>query len=177
MTALIALLLALPGWEGKVHFQHNPPRKSGGSDGAVHFAAGRVRLEEPTPIGLTVILWDGKKLRLLFPEKKTYVELPPKDAPMATAPPLSLEGLYNAGSEVIDGRPCTIWQYKRGQVTQRLWVPDDPPPKRKKNFFLFLREATISPRGATEADVSDVRFRDQPAALFRVPKGYKLTSR
>ncbi|HUJ27151.1 MAG TPA: hypothetical protein VLW85_14090 [Myxococcales bacterium] len=175
MVPIIAMLLALSGWEGKVHFQHNPPRKSGGSEGAIHFAAGRVRLEEPTPIGLTVILWDGRRLVLLFPAKKTWVELPPKDAPMTTAPPLSLAGLYNSGTEVIDGKPCTIWQQKRQGVTQRVWVPDPPP--RKKNFFLFLREVTISPRGATEADVSDVRFKDQPASLFRVPKGYQLTSR
>jgi len=174
MTLIAALVLALAGWEGKVHFQHNPPRKSGGSEGAIHFAQGRVRLEEPTPIGLTVILWDGRHLRLLFPEKRTYLELPPADAPMATAPPLSLKGLYNSGSETVDGQPCTIWQYKRGQVTQRLWVPE---ASAKKKLFFFLREATISPRGATEADVSDVRFKDQPASLFRVPKDYKLTSR
>ena len=73
MALICALLLALPGWEGKVRFQHNPPRKSGGSEGSIHVAAGRVRLEEPTPIGLTVILWDGRDLRLLFPEKKTFL--------------------------------------------------------------------------------------------------------
>lgn len=175
MALICAVLLALSGWEGKVHFQHNPPRKSGGSDGAVHFAQGRVRLEEPTPIGLTVILWDGRHLRLLFPEKKTYLELPPAEAPLSTAPPLSLEGLDRAGAESIDGKACAIWQEKRPGVTQRVWIPDPPP--RKKNFFLFLREVTVTARGATEADVSDVRFRDQPAALFRVPKDYRLTSR
>ena len=95
---------------------------------------------------------------------------------MTTAPPLTLKGLYNAGSETIDGQACTVWQYKRGQVTQRVWVPDRAPPG-KKNLFFFLREATIGPHGATEADVSDVRFKDQPASLFRVPKDYKLTSR
>src|SRR2546423_833192 len=87
MHLIFALLLAASGWEGKVHFQHDPPRKSGASDGTIHFAAGRVRLEEPTPIGLTVILWDGKRLRLLFPERRTYLELPPRQAALATAPP------------------------------------------------------------------------------------------
>src|SRR2546430_5861536 len=191
MALIAALLLALSGWEGKVHFQHNPPRKSGGSEGAIHFAPGRVRLEEPTPIGLTVILWDGRKLRLLFPEKHTYLELPKEQAPMTTAPPLTVKGLYNGGSATIDGQPCTIWQYKRGQVTQRVWVPDasnappsglrpspaKPAPPAKKKLFFFLREVTLGPRGATEADVSDVRFKDQPASLFSVPKDYTLTSR
>jgi hypothetical protein len=189
MHLLLALLLALPGWEGKVHFQHNPPRKSGGSEGAIHFAPGRVRLEEPTPLGLTVILWDGRSLRILFPERKAYLELPPEQAPLATAPPLGLEGMQKTGDESLDGQSCAIWEHK-ADVTQRVWVPspEEPAmpatggarraehPKAKKLFF-FLRAVTVTPRGATEAEVSEVRFRDQPAALFRVPKDYRLTSR
>ena len=173
MPLLIALLLAVPGWEGAIHFTHNPPRKSGGSEGAIHFAAGRVRVEEPTPWGLTVILWDGEKLRLLFPARKTFLELPPEQAPLATAPPLSLRGMSQSGTETVNGEACAIYE-KKGPVTQRLWVPESAA---KKKLFFFLREATISARGATLADVSGIRFADQPDSLFRVPKGYRLTSR
>ncbi len=169
MALLIALLLAAPGWEGKVHFQHNPPRKSGGSEGAIHYSQGRVRLEEPTPLGLVVILWNGKSLRLLFPERKTYREFPGEQAALATAPPVSLRKMRKIGREEIDGRACTIWEHKGPDITQRLWVPDAA----QKKLFFFLREVTVTPRGATEADISDVRFADQPDALFRVPKGYR----
>ena len=174
MAPLIALLLAAPGWEGKVHFQHNPPRKSGGSEGAIHFSRGRVRLEEPTPQGLMVILWDGWSLRILFPERKKYLRLSRELAAQATAPPLNLRKMRKIGREVVDGRPCTIWERKGPDITQRLWVPDEAA---KKKLFFFLREVTVTPRGATEADVSDVSFADQPASLFRVPKDYRLTSR
>jgi hypothetical protein len=173
MALIAALLLALPGWEGKVHFQHNPPRKSGGSDGSIHFVQGRVRLEEPTPIGLTVVLWDGRRLLLLFPEKRTFVELPPVQAAMATAPPLSLRDMRKTGSETLAGQVCDIYE-RKAEVIQRLWVPAGAE---KKKLFFFLREVTRTPRGATQADVSEVRFVDQPASLFQVPKDYQLTSR
>ena len=163
------LIAASLGWEGKVHFTHNPPRKSGGSEGAIHFAPGRVRLEEPTPAGLAVVIWDGKKLVLLFPEKKTFMEMPAAQAALSTAPPLDLGGMTEAGRESIDGQECTIYERKGADVTQRLWVPADA---KKKKLFFFLREATITPRGATRADVSDVRFRAQPDALFQVPRDF-----
>jgi hypothetical protein len=173
MSLLLALLLALSGWEAKVHFQHNPPRKSGGSEGTIHFAPGHVRLEEPTPVGLTVILWDGKSLRVLFPGRKTYLKLPPGQAPLATAPPLDLREMKQVGEESVGGQACEIWE-RKGDVTQRVWVPSGGA---KKKLFFFLRLATLTPRGATEADVSEAAVRDQPASLFRVPKDYRITSR
>ena len=131
-----------------------------------------MRLEEPTPIGLTVILWDGKRLRLLFPERRTYLELPPRQAALATAPPLNLYKMSKTGTEVIEGRTCTVYE-RKGEVTQRLWVPEDSPTPQKKKLFFFLREVTQTPRGATRADVTDVRFADQPDSLFQVPAGYR----
>src|SRR5256885_9175956 len=157
------LVAASLGWEGKVHFTHNPPRKSGGSNGEIHFAPGRVRLEEPTPAGMAALIWDGKKLVLLFPEKKTFLEMPPAQAALATAPPLSLDGMTEAGRETIEGQECAIYERKSGGVTQRLWVPD---AAKKKKLFFFLREATITPRGATRADVTGARLGPQPPALF-----------
>src|SRR5713226_2904788 len=81
------------GWEGKVHFTHDPPRKSGGADGAIHVSGARVRIEEPTPVGLTVILSADRKLRLLFPERKQFMEVDATEAALATVPPLSFAGL------------------------------------------------------------------------------------
>ena len=168
MPLLALLIAASAGWEGKVHFTHDPPRKSGGSEGAIHVSGGRVRIEEPTPAGLAVVIWDGKKLSLLFPDKRTWMELPAAQAAMATVPPLDLRGMTRAGTETIDGEPCTIWE-RKGEVTQRLWVPDAAA---KKKLFFFLREATVTPRGATRADVSGIRFLAQPGPLFAVPRGY-----
>lgn len=164
------LIAASLAWEGKVHFAHNPPRKSGGLDGSIHFTPGKVRVDEPTPAGPAAVIWDGKKVLLLLTEQKTFLELPPDQAAMATAPPLSLDGMEESGREIIDGTACTIYQRKTGNVTQRLWVPDEA---KKKKLFFFLREATITPRGATRADVTDIRFRAQPETLFRVPGDYK----
>ncbi len=170
---LIALLIALSGWEGKVHFTHDPPRKSGGSEGAIHVAGGRVRIEEPTPMGATVILAAGGKVRLLFPERKQFMEVDPSQSALATVPPLSLEGMQQVGEERIDGRDCAIWERtvetRMGKIRQRLWVPQEAA---KKKLFFFLRQATVTPRGATRADLTDIRFGDQPAALFRVPGDY-----
>jgi len=127
---LIALLIALSGWEGKVHFTHDPPRKSGGSEGAIHVAGGRVRIEEPTPMGATVILAAGGKVRLLFPERKQFMEVDPSQSALATVPPLSLEGMQQVGEERIDGRDCAIWERtvetRMGKIRQRLWVPQEP---------------------------------------------------
>ena len=169
---LLALLLALGnGWEAKVRFTHDPPRRSGGAEGAIHLDGARVRIEEPTPAGLTVILAAGGKVRLLFPETKQFLEIDPAQAALATVPPLSLEGLRQVGEERLDGRPCVIWERvlttAAGRVHQRLWVPRDA--KR----FVFLRFVTQTDRGATRADLSELRETAQPDALFRVPRTYR----
>jgi hypothetical protein len=164
-------LAARADWEGKVRFTHDPPRKAGGSEGAIHAAKGRVRVEEPTPLGRTVLLFDGRRLRVLFPERKQFSELDAKLAPAATVPPLSLKGMQKVGAEVLEGRATTIWESRQrtqmGEVRQRLWVPDDAKE------LIFLRFVTQTDRGATRADVGDLRVRPQPAALFRVPAGYE----
>jgi hypothetical protein len=164
------LLIALSGWQGKVHFTHDPPRKSGGSDGAIHVAGDRVRIEEPTPLGPTVILAAGAKVRLLFPERRRFLEIDPAQAPL-TVPPLSLEGMKRIGEEVIAGHPCTIWERilktPAGTIHQRLWVPANA---RK---FVFVRFVTQTPRGATRADITDLREAPQPRSLFRTPGAYR----
>src|SRR5205807_811082 len=113
-----------------------------------------------------------KRLRLLFPDRRSYLELPASKAALATAPPLNLYKMYKTGTELLEGQPCSIYEQK-GEVTQRLWVPDVPETPPKKKLFFFLREVTITPRGATQADVSEVRFADQAESLFRVPDGYR----
>ena len=168
---LFALLIALGnGWEAKVHFTHDPPRRSGGAEGRIHFEGGRVRIEEPTPLGATVILAADGKVRLLFPETKQFLEIDPAQTALATVPPLSLEGMEKAGEERLSGRACAIWERtlrtSAGQIHQRLWVPLDA--KR----FVFLRFVTQTDRGATRADLSELLETAQPASLFSVPRGY-----
>jgi len=171
---LAALLFLLgTGWEAKVHFTHDPPRKSGGSEGSIHVDGSRVRLEEPTPAGETVVLSVDGKVRLLFPERKQFMEIDPAQAALATVPPLSLAGMKEVGEERLGGQDCAIWERiletGMGVIHQRLWVPRGSA---KKKLFFFLREATVTPRGATRADLTELRFQDQPASLFRVPKDY-----
>jgi hypothetical protein len=168
---LFSLSLSARGdWEGKLRFTHDPPRKEGGSDGAIHVKKGKVRIEEPTPLGPSVILSDGKSLRLLLPEKRQVLELDPALGAAAAVPPLSLKGMKEVGHEVLGGRPCTIWEAvretKMGRIRQRLWVPE------RSGELMFLREVTQTDRGATMADVSELRVRPQPDALFQVPAGY-----
>jgi hypothetical protein len=170
---LIALLIALSnGWEAKVHFTHDPPRKSGGADGAIHVSKGRVRLEEPTAIGLTVVLSSGGRTRLLFPERKQFMEIAQAVAALSTVPPLSLEGMKQVGEERVGGSDCIIWektlQTPAGRIRQRLWVPEGAAKKQ----LVFLRFVTQTDRGATRADLSDLRERPQPDSLFRVARGY-----
>ena len=170
---MLLLLLAI-GWQAAVHFTHDPPRKSGGSDGAIHVSGAKVRIDEPTPGGTTVVLFDGRRLLLLFPAQKQYLELPASDAPLATVPPTSLRGMKVVGEETIDGVHCLIHERtvdaKAGRIHQRIWVPDE---KNKKNFFYFLRAVTQTDRGATKADLSEIRAAPQPETLFRVPRDYK----
>jgi hypothetical protein len=171
--ALFALLIAASsGWEAQVHFTHDPPRKSGGSDGAIHVSGSRVRLEEPTPAGLAVILSGGGKTTVVFPAIKQFLEVDPGQAALATVPPLSLAGMREVGAETVDGKPCAIWEKvletKMGKVRERLWVPRDA----KKNGFLFLRWVTQTDRGATRADLSEIREGPQAPRLFRIPAGY-----
>src|SRR3954466_14376893 len=126
------LIAAAMAWDGKVHFTHDPPRKSGGSNGAIHFSPGKVRLEEPTPAGPAAVIWDGKKVLLVFLHNQTFLELPASQAPLSTAPPLGLDGMEEHGTEIIDATPCTIYQRRTGDVIQRVWVPDEA--KKKKLF-------------------------------------------
>ena len=165
---MLLLLLAI-GWQANVHFTHDPPRKSGPSEGEIHVSGDRVRIDE----GSIVVVFDGRRLALLFPDRKRYLELPAGDAALATVPPLSLKGMEAKGEETIDGVHCVIYQRtadsKAGTLHQRLWVPDE----KKKNFFYFLRAVTQTARGATKADLSDIREAPQPAALFRIPPDYK----
>ena len=168
---LLALLIALGnGWEAKVHFTHSPPRKAGGVDGKIHVDGGRVRVEEPTPLGSTVILAADGKVRLLFPATKQFMEIDPGQSALATAPPVSLEGMKKVGEERLAGRACDIWekteQTLAGRIQQRLWVPRGAKP------FVFLRFVTQTDRGATKADVTEIREAAQPASLFEVPKDY-----
>ncbi|MGZ6143036.1 MAG: hypothetical protein ACXWLM_06840 [Myxococcales bacterium] len=167
---LFALLI---GWQATVHFTHDPPRKSGGSEGEIHVAGARVRLEEPAPGGQTVVIFDGRRLYLLFPAQKQYLELPGSDAPLATVPPSSLAGMKVVGEETVGGVHCLIHERtlesKAGRLHQRLWVPDE----KKKNFFYFLRAVTQTDRGATKADLGEIREARQPEALFEVPRDYR----
>jgi len=107
------------------------------------------------------------------PDQKQFLELPKDQAPLATVPPLSLEGMTAAGTEVIDGHACTIYERtaetKAGRIHQRLWVPDE----NKKDFFYFLRQVTQTDRGATKADLTGIRQTPQPDSLFKVPAGYR----
>lgn len=171
MLALALLIAASTGWEAKVHFTHDPPRKSGGSEGAIHLSGSSVRIEEPTALGPAVILSVAGKVRLLFPESRQYLEIDPAQAALATVPPLSLRGMKPVGEERLAGRPCTIWertlQTKMGPIRQRLWVPAD------SKRFLFLRYVVQTDRGATKADLTDIREAPQPASLFRVPSGFR----
>ena len=163
---MLALLLAV-GWQAAVHFTHNPPRKSGGSEGVLHVDGAKVRIEEPTPGGTTVVLFDGRKVWLLFPEKKQFVELPKEQAALATVPPLSVADMRAVGTETLGGTACTIYERTVGGIHQRLWVPD------KKKFFYFLRQVTQTTLGATKADLTEIRQAPQSAALFRVPPDYQ----
>src|SRR3954468_6323800 len=89
---LAAAALAQTPWEGRLRFTHDPPRAGAAEGGAIHVKGRKVRIEEPTAGGTLVILFDGARLRLLRPERKTYVELPAAQAPYATVPPASLRG-------------------------------------------------------------------------------------
>jgi hypothetical protein len=76
------------------------------------------------------------------------------------------------GEERLGGSDCIIWektlQTAAGRIRQRLWVPTDAPRKQ----LVFLRFVTQTDRGATKADLSDLRERPQPDSLFRVARGY-----
>lgn len=173
---LFALLIALAqGWEAKVHFTHDPRRSRGGDEGVIHVRGGEVRIEEPTPLGDTVVLYDGRHLWVLFPARREFLQLPVQAAPRATVPPLSLAGMRKVGGEVLRGQRCDIWERRAGDVLQRLWVPAGKG--RKKKLFFFLRQVTRTPAGGTQADLTGLRFQPQPDKLFRVPAGYRPTSR
>ena len=165
---MLLLLLAI-GWQAHVHFTHDPPRKSGTSEGEIHVSGSRVRIDE----GQIVVVFDGRKLALLFPDRKQYLELPASDAALATVPPLSTKGMEPKAEEVVDGVRCVIYERttdsQAGKLHQRLWVPRE----NKKKFFYFLRAVTQTARGATRADLSDIREAPQPDALFRVPRDYR----
>jgi hypothetical protein len=171
----VVLLAIALSWEARVHFTFDPPRKGGSSEGAIHVQGKKVRIEEDSPFGPLVILFDGEHLRMLRPDKKTYFELPAAEAPYATVPPSSLEGMTKVGKEMVDGKACDIWEARSetplGKVRQRVSIPDDAKD------FIWLKAATRTKNGATLMEAVGPRKKPQPDALFRVPNHYtKSTS-
>jgi hypothetical protein len=161
---LVFLLSMALSWEARVHFTHDPPRKGGSSDGAIHVQGKKVRIEEDSQIGPLVILFDGEHLRMLRPDKKTYFELPAGDAPYATVPPTSFEGLAQVKGD--------LWEATRetplGKVKQRLTVPGKE--------FIWSKAATRTKHGATLMEASEPRRVPQPDSLFQVPKNYRKST-
>jgi hypothetical protein len=175
MLAFVAVLLQVAAlaqtpWEGKLLFTHDPPRKTGTPDGSIHVDGRKVRIEEATPAGRLVIVFDGEHLRLLRPDRKTYVELPKAQAPYLTVPPASLTGLRKVGEGEASGKACGIWEVRSqtpfGKVQQRVWVPNDAKD------YLYLRAVTRTARGASLFEVIEPRRTPQPASLFDVPKDF-----
>src|ERR1700750_1317050 len=98
---LLLAALAQPPWEGKLLFTHEPARKGAAPDGAIHVKGKKVRIEQATQGGPLVILFDGERLFLLRPDRKTATELPASQAPYATVPPPSREGLRKVGEGTV----------------------------------------------------------------------------
>jgi hypothetical protein len=167
---LQAAALAQTPWEAKLRFTHDPPRKDGAPDGSIHVKGKKVRIEEATSGGTLVIVFDGVHLRLLRPERKTYVELPAAQAPYATVPPASLEGLRKVGEGSAAGKACGIWEARSetpfGKVQQRVWVANDA------RDYVYLRAVTRTSRGASLFEVVAPRRTPQPDSLFEVPRDY-----
>jgi hypothetical protein len=166
---LVSALVQTP-WEASLRFTHEPPRKGVDRAGSIHVKGRKVRIEEATAGGTLVILFDGAHLRLLRPERKTYLELSPDQAAYATVPPASLEGLRKVGQGDVGGTACDIWESRSttswGKVQQRVWVPVGAKD------FVYLRAVTRTARGASLFEVVEPRRASQPDALFEIPKGY-----
>jgi hypothetical protein len=167
---LEAAALAQTPWEGKLSFTHEPARAGGAPDGRIHVKGKKVRIEQTAQGGPLVILFDGAKLFLLRPDRKTATELPAAQAPYATVPPASLDGLHKVGEGTVAGKACGIWEARSetplGKVQQRVWVAND------SKEYVYLRALTRTARGASLFEVVEPRKLPQPDSLFEVPKDY-----
>jgi hypothetical protein len=163
---MLAFLLAISlSWEAGIHFTYDPPRKGGSSEGAIHVSGRKVRIEQPSPIGPLVTIFDGRKLWMLRPDKQTYFELPASEAPYAIVPPTTRDGMKQLGPQLWEKDSVT----PLGKVVQRLTVrgPD----------LIWTQAATRTKNGATLMEAREPRKKPQPDSLFRVPKNYtKSTS-
>jgi hypothetical protein len=171
---LLLAALAQTPWEGKLLFTHEPARQGATPDGAIHVKGRKVRIEQATQGGPLVILFDGARLLLLRPDRKTFTELPASQAPYATVPPPSLDGLHKVGEGTAAGKACGIWEARSetpfGKVQQRVWVANDAKE------YVYLRALTRTARGASLFEVVEPRKAAQPDSLFEVPKGYAKTT-
>jgi hypothetical protein len=167
---LLLAALAQTPWEAQLRFTHEPSRQGAPPEGSIHVKGKKVRIEQATKGGILVILFDGAHLRLLRPERKTYVELPAAQASYATVPPPSLDGLRKVGEGSAGGKACGIWEARSetpfGKVQQRVWVANDA------KSYIYLRAVTRTARGASLFEVVEPRKTPQPDSLFEVPKDY-----
>jgi hypothetical protein len=167
---LVAALAQTP-WEAALRFSHEPARSGASPDGSLHVKGKKVRIEEATASGPLVIVFDGAHVFLLRPDQKIYVELPKEEAPYATVPPASLQGLRKVGKDKVAGKPCSIWEARLstpfGKVLQRVWVED------AAKDYVYLRALTRTARGASLFEVVEPRRVPQPDSLFEVPKDYR----
>lgn len=186
---ILAMLISFPAladWEGTLHFTHDPPRPGAAKqDGVMHSKKGKVRVEQETPMGHAIMIFDfkAKKGRLLLPERKSYVEMSEEMSMAGAMPPacdsgkaeacLTAEGYKKTGSDTIDGRKTTVWEQEKesrmGHMKQKLWVVDG------SKEFMFLRSTTQSERGSTRVDVTDFKEKPQADSLFETPSDYTPT--
>jgi hypothetical protein len=171
LALILAAALAQTPWEAALRFSHEPARKDASPDGSIHVKGKKVRIEEATASGPLVIVFDGARVFLLRPDQKIYVELPKEEAPYATVPPASLEGMRKVGSDTVSGKACAIWEARLntpfGKVLQRVWVED------RAKEYVYLRALTRTARGASLFDVIGPKRAPQPDSLFQVPKDYR----
>ena len=140
----------------------------------LYMKADKVRMENEMAGGsYTIVRKDLKKVWMVMPPSKTYMEMGEGKKEEAAIPEEKVKGEVSRkviGSETIDGHPCTKYEVivKVGDKTMNTyqWMATDI------NFPV----KTAAVDGSWSMEYKDIKLGSQPDSLFELPAGYQKMS-
>ena len=140
----------------------------------LYMKADKVRMENEMAGGsYTIVRRDLKKVWMVMPPSKTYMEVAEGKKEAAAIPEEKVKGEVSrkvVGSETIDGHPCTKYEVtvKVDDKTMNTyqWMATDI------NFPI----KTAAVDGSWSMEYKDIKLGSQPDSLFELPTGYQKMS-
>jgi len=188
--SLLAASPALADWEADLHLKSmasSPGKAVKDTKGKAYGRNELMRMDAETDNGLMSTLIDRKArtvFALMHSQKMVMqmdmsrlegVQLPSCDTKDFKAC-FVRQGYKKTGSEKVNGHPTDIFEkdhtLKSGTVHFKVWVPTDI-----KEALVVRSQSTDASGATSEMNLTNVKVKPQPDALFIVPTDYRFLQR